>query len=551
MNIEKLPQDLPNILKGLEQHYMTTYLDTSGAITYTNTLFLSTSKWTPKRVLGKTIWQMFPDSQAGQDQAHQIFDQLSSGNTWSGAVEKANRFGDSYFVNLTAIPIHREKEGLVAAILFEIDITEDVQLRDRLKKIAYIDHETGLMSRHNLEATVNKLIENQEHFTFVYITIDRFYTLKDIHSEEEAKEIIQAFTNRLKRFFKDDSIARVAINEFVVLTQFGSWFVESFLDFIKLHPIYINHTAIDLSISGGIVRFPEDQSTYSHLMNTALTATRETINEGGGRIRTLSAASHKMLNRKALIDQKLRAALDENELQVVYQPQIDAVTGKVILYEALVRWHNSELGTVSPDELIPIAEENGLINRIGAFVLTEAAQLAAKWHAQGHDLRISVNSSVREFSNLNYKNEILQILKDASCPPSLIQLEITEKFAFKAEEESSISLQLNDLQSEGIEFALDDFGTGYASFRYMQHLPISKIKIDKLFIQSITMNEQTKKLVQGMIQFGKSMGIFVIAEGVETKVQYRILKELGIDAVQGYYLGVPTSVQNIILPSVD
>jgi len=354
LNIEKLPQDLPSILKGLQQHYMTTYLDTSGAITYTNTLFLSASKWTPKRVLGKTIWQMFPDSQAGQNQAHQIFNQLSSGNTWSGAVEKADRFGDSYFVNLTAIPIHREKEGLVTAILFEIDITEDVQLRDRLKKIAYIDHETGLMSRHNLEATVNKLIENQEHFTFVYITIDRFYTLKDIHSEEEAKEIIQAFTNRLKRFFKDDSIARVAINEFVVLTQFGSWFVESFLDFIKLHPIYINHTAIDLSISGGIVRFPEDQSTYSHLMNTALTATRETINEGGGRIRTLSAASHKMLNRKALIDQKLRAALDDNELQVVYQPQIDAVTGKVILYEALVRWHNSELGTVSPDELIPI-----------------------------------------------------------------------------------------------------------------------------------------------------------------------------------------------------
>ena len=107
---------------------------------------------------------------------------------------------------------------------------------------------------------------------------------------------------------------------------------------------------------------------------------------------------------------------------------------------------------------------------------------------------------------------------------------------------------MNDLQNEGIEFALDDFGTGYASFRYMQHLPISKIKIDKLFIQSITMNEQTKKLVQGMIQFGKSMGLFVIAEGVETGAQYRILTELGIDAVQGYHLGVPASVQNIFCP---
>lgn len=548
MDYEKLAQDLPNILESLEQYYMTTYLDTSGAITYTNNLFLETSKWTPKRVLGKTIWQMFPDTTEGQDQAHLIWEQLSSKNAWSGTVEKVNRFGEQYFVNMTAIPIHQDA-GLVSIVLFEMDITDDVQLRDRLEKIAYIDHETGLMSRHSLESTVNRLIANKDHFTFVYITIDHFYTLKDLHSDDEAKEIIKSFTNRMKRFFKDDSIARIGINEFVVLTQFGSWYIESFLDFLKMHPIYINHTALELSVSGGIVRYPEDQPTYPHLMKTALTATRETIDEGGGRIRTLSAASHKKLNRKALIDRKLQTAIIENELQVVYQPQVDVATGNVILYEALVRWNNSELGTVSPDELIPIAEENGFIHKIGAFVLKEAAELAAKWQAEGHNLIISVNSSVREFSNPNFKKEIMQILKKASCPPSLIQLEITEKFAFKAEEESSIFRQMNDLQSEGIEFALDDFGTGYASFRYMQDLPISKIKIDKFFVQSITTNEQTKRLVEGMIQFGKSMGLYVIAEGVETKIQYSILKDLGVDAVQGYYLGLPTAVQNINLPA--
>ncbi|QUW24022.1 EAL domain-containing protein [Sporosarcina sp. Marseille-Q4063] len=526
---------------------MTTYLDTSGAITYTNNLFLETSKWTPKRVLGKTIWQMFPETTEGQDQAHLIWEQLSSKSAWSGTVEKVNRLGEQYFVNMTAIPIHYQDEGLVSIVLFEMDITEDVQLRDRLEKIAYVDHETGLMSRHSLESTVNRLIANNDHFTFVYITIDHFYTLKDLHSDDEAKEIIKSFTNRMKRFFKDDSIARIGTNEFVVLTQFGSWYVEGFLDFLKMHPIYINNTALELSVSGGIVRFPEDQPTYPHLMKTALTATRETIDEGGGRIRTLSAESHKKLNRKALIDRKLQTAIIENELQVVYQPQVEVTTGKVILYEALVRWNNSELGTVSPDELIPIAEENGFIHKIGAFVLKEAAGLAAKWHAEGHDLTISVNSSVREFSNPDFKKEIMQILTKASCPPSLIQLEITEKFAFKAEEESSIFRQMNELQSEGIEFALDDFGTGYASFRYMQDLPISKIKIDKFFVQSITTNEQTKKLVEGMIQFGKSMGLYVIAEGVETKMQYSILKDLGVDAVQGYYLGLPTSVQNINL----
>ena len=188
-----------------------------------------------------------------------------------------------------------------------------------------------------------------------------------------------------------------------------------------------------------------------------------------------------------------------------------------------------------------------MIHKIGAFVLTEAAQLASKWNEEGRAMSISVNSSVREFSNPMLKKEIMQILKKASCPPSLIQLEITEKFAFKAEEETSISRQMNELKAEGIEFALDDFGTGYASFRYMQSLPISKIKIDKLFIKSITTHEQTKQLVEGMIQFGKSMGLYVIAEGVETEEQFNLLKTLGVDAVQGYYIGVPVTKDKISL----
>ena len=134
----------------------------------------------------------------------------------------------------------------------------------------------------------------------------------------------------------------------------------------------------------------------------------------------------------------------------------------------------------------------------------------------------------------------------ASCPPSLIQLEITEKFAFKAEEENFVSLQMNALHKQGIEFALDDFGTGYASFRYMQALPISKIKIDKFFIQSLTTHKQTQQLVEGMIQFGKSMALFVIAEGVETEEQLNLLKKLGVDAVQGFYTGAPITADKII-----
>src|SRR5690606_33670730 len=190
--------------------------------------------------------------------------------------------------------------------------------------------------------------------------------------------------------------------------------------------------------------------------------------------------------------------------------------------------------TITPDELIPIAEENGLIKDIGAFVVEEAAKLAAQWHQSGSDLKISVNSSIREFTNSPMKERILSILKETGCPPNKLQLEITEKFALKAEEENSIICQMQELQTHGIEFTLDDFGTGYASLRYMQHLPIATAKIDRVFTDSLLSNPKTQRLVEGLVQFCKSMGLYVVAEGVTNEEQFQLLKAMGVDGIEGY-----------------
>jgi len=538
--------ELPDIMKSLEQFYMVTRTNAEGSIIYTNKKFLDISKWTPKRVLGRSLWQMFPETEVGQNQAYLIWNSVRSGKTWFGNVEKITRFGEPYFVNMIAIPILSGNDDKVSSFTFlELDITADIKLRDQLQQIAFIDYETGLMSRHKLETVVNDLIEESKHFSLVFISIDHYYTLKDLHSSESKVELIKSFSNRLKRYFQDNLIARVGVNEFIILTSFGDWYVQDFLSFLEQNPIYIDNFALPLPISGGIVRYPEDQQTYNHLMKAALTAAKDVIGNGGGKITSLSAASHKVLNRRATIDRKMLTALNHNNLQVVYQPQLDIVSGKVTLYEALVRWEDDDLGTIMPDELIPIAEENGFIHDIGAFVLEEAAKLAASWFKDGYDVGISVNSSVREFSNTKMKDKIINILETTQCPPNCIQLEITEKFAFQAEEESSINLQMKALQDVGIEFALDDFGTGYASFRYMQHLPITKVKIDKLFIHSLTRQSKTHQLVEGMIRFSKSMGLYVVAEGVETEEQFELLKKMGVDAVQGYFIGVPVTANNI------
>lgn len=541
----KLQPELLNIITELEQFYIVTHLNKTGSITFTNKEFLSISKWTPKRVIGKTFWQMFPPDESNQKEADKIWLHISNGDTWSGTVEKITRLNEPYYVNMTAIPIMDEENELASVISFEIDMTKDIQLQKQLEQIAFFDYETGLMSRHNLETTVNELIDKEESFAFVHIVIDHFYTLQDFHSNESRTEIIHAFINRMKRFFQNSQIARIGVNEFVILTNFGDWFIDGFNDFLKRHPIYIQNSSLPVTASGGIIRYPENQKTYTDLMNTSIVATKEAIETGGEIFARLSNASHQALNRKSLISQKMLAAINNDHLQVVYQPQVDSKTGEILLYEALVRWEDAELGTITPDELIPIAEENGLIQSIGAFVLADAANLAATLHAADVPTTFSINTSVREFANPKRNQQIMSILKQAFCPPSLIQLEITEMFAFKAEEDS-IALQMKTLKAEGIEFALDNFGTGHALFRYMQSLPISKLKIDKYFTNSLITDEKTTQLVSGMIQFAKSLKLFVVAQGVETEEQANLLKAFGVDGLQGYFIGHPVKKEEIL-----
>ncbi|MDW0108552.1 EAL domain-containing protein [Sporosarcina aquimarina] len=546
-NLQEYSQlNLSDILHSLNHYYMVTQTDDEGLITSVNKNFLTTSSWTPKRILGKTIWQMFDESETAQTSLHTIWSELQEGKTWFGTAKKSKRTGETYYTNMLAIPTMSEEDTLLSALFLELDITESVELKERLEQIAFIDLETNLMSRHRLEVLVNEMIQEEKSFSFVYLSIDHYYTLKELQAGTAETELTQAFANRLKRYFQDNPIARTGSSQFVVLTPFGDWYVQGFLDFLKQQPIYVGSEALPLSISGSIVRYPEDQKSFVNLVEASSMTLEEVRLQGGGRITSLSASSHKVLDRRSLINRKLLTALDHNALQVVYQPQYDIAQKTITVYEALVRWEDEELGTVSPDELIPIAEANGLITNIGSYVLTEAAQLAVKLNDFKGAPHVSVNTSVREFSNQPMKNNILGILQVNACVPSQLELEITEKFAFQAEEEQSIIQQMKELQDAGVSFILDDFGTGYASFRYMQHLPISKIKIDKVYTDALLTHPKTQQLVEGMIRFGKSMGLYTIAEGVETKAQFDALTTMGVDAVQGYYIGTPVLAESIL-----
>lgn len=537
-------QELDSFKMGIDESFMLTYLDVDGLITYANSLFLKSSKWTPKRIIGKSFWSLFPEESA-ERVVNPIWYSLKNSRVWQGSVEKLTKDGETYWVDMTAIPVLASNDEPLYYTILEKDITEKKRLQMHLEEIAYVDPETGLMNRHRLENIVSGLIAEGRHFSFIFLDIDKFYTLKDIHDDESETTLLLEFAKRMKMYFQDSDIARVGEDEFVVLTPLSDWFIQGFLSYLKQHPIYIRNKAVPISISGGITRFPEDQSTFSHMMKASSATIHKVKKEGGGNIVSLSKANHAALTRKATIEKRLIEALHHKDLTVMYQPQVDLTTGKIDTVEALVRWEDAILGTVPPNELIPVAEETGMIHDIGSFMLEKACEQAALWAKNGKPMKVSVNSSIREFRDKNMVKKIRQALEKFECPAHLLQIEITEKFALEAESEQSIIRQMLQLQNDGIVFVLDDFGTGYASFRYMQLLPISELKIDQSFISSILQQEKLQRLVHGMIQFGKSMNIRVLAEGVETEEQQKLLKKLGCDAIQGYYVSHPLPAREL------
>ena len=543
--IETSPSSLEDLKKGIQSSFMTVTLDHEGFITSTNASFLKTSRWTPKRVIGKTFWNLFPIEDTNVKLAQSIWKTITNGNVWQGEVEKITKDGEHYWVLLTAIPLSSELIDTNEYLLIEHDITKDKRLQLQLEKIAYIDTETGLMNIHRLEQIIDEMIKETKHFSFVYLSLDNYYTLKDLHNRAIGENLIVEFTKRLKMYFQDSSMARINENDFVILTPLPEWFIQGFLTYLQQNPIYNSNTAIPLSLSGGITRYPEDQSTFAELMKASIATIAQVREAGGGSIVSLSKATHKALNRKSLVEKRLLLALDQEDLKVLYQPQLDIRTGKITAVEALVRWDDAEIGVVAPDELIPIAEETGLINNIGKFMLEKACEQALKWQKAGIDLKVSINSSVREFRDKNMAKSILETLTKTGCPANLIQIEITEKFALEAEAEKSIIQQMRTLENEGIVFILDDFGTGYASFRYIQLLPIHILKIDQTFTNSVMHSEKHQRLVHGMVQLGKSMNLTVLAEGVETEEQKELLTSFGCDALQGYYISKPIAASDI------
>ncbi|MFD1863652.1 EAL domain-containing protein [Planococcus chinensis] len=537
-------RELNSLRSGLDDSFMLLYFDEEFLITYANPLFLKLSKWTPKRILGKPIWQMFSEDPEDVRFVETLISTLKSGRVWNGQTKKVKKDGEEYWVDLTAIPMEIKGDENYY-IFLEKDITAAKKAQHHLEEIAFVDPVTGLENRHRLEQIVNEFIEEQKNFSFVFLDIDRFYTLRDVSDTDTENELLIEFTKRLRMYFSDTIITRAGLHEFALVTPLSNWFIEGFMHYLQQHPIYIQGMAIPMTISGAITRYPEDQQSFVHLIKASHATIKKVKERGGSAISVLTADDHERLNRKSMIEKRLIHALDRHNLRLLYQPQIDLKTGKMDGVEALVRWEDSEIGIVTPDELIPIAEENGMIHEIGLYVLETVCAQLKDWHSRGLDINVSINTSIREFRDKDMAKAFLEQIQTNGCDPKNLTIEITERFALEAESERSIVKQMQQLNQAGINFTLDDFGTGYAAFRYMLMLPIKNLKIDRSIIKSITKQEKMQKLIKGMIQFGKSLDLRVTAEGVETNEQLELLRAMECDMIQGYISGYPMEAADL------
>lgn len=496
--------------------------------------------------IGKNISTLFSDDQTDDFQAQM-----------DNALKQKSNTQFEYEYSLHKVPKHFEarvryiKEYDQVMVIIR-DISEQHKAAELIRHQAYYDNLTSLPNRFlSLEQLSRLLQENQrskEKIAVLFLDLDDFKKINDSLGHEVGDKLLIKCVKRLQNTIrKQDLIGRLGGDEFIVLLKGHtthediSKATESLLKAFRT-PFNLDGMELILTVSIGIAMSPDDGDSASDLLRNADTAMYQAKELGRNTYSFFTKEMNVIMQRRLELEAQMHGALDRQEFEVYYQPQIDVSNRKIVGAEALIRWHNPVLGNILPDEFIPVAEQTGLIVSIGKLVIRQAVYFLSEWKKEHKkQFNMAVNLSPRQFRDEGLFEFIRDQLISKNIAPEQLELEITEGLLLSGK--SYIKETLNKISKLGIKLAMDDFGTGYSSLGYLREFSFDVLKMDRAFVQGITNNKSDYDLVKATIAMSRSLELLVVAEGVETEAQLRMLEDLGCDIVQGFYFSKPLTAR--------
>lgn len=527
--------------------------DRTGIIEYVNPAFERSTGYRAKEVVGKNP-RIIKSNKQSEDFYRQLWTTILRGEVFSDVMINRKKDGTFYYEEKTITPLKDSDGKITHFISTGKDVTERMQAQERMAFMAQHDALTHLPNRTLLLDRIKQSIARARwHSRLVavlFIDLDRFKTINDTLGHEAGDQLLQQLGKRFNDSVREgDTVSRFGGDEFVILlgdvanSNDISLIAQKILDTLKA-PIVIAGQNLHITASIGISLFPNDGELGNELLKNADIAMYRAKELGKNTYQYYSADMSVRALARLSLETSLRRALSQNEFILLYQPQIDMSNNTIFGVEALLRWKNPELGTVSPSDFISVLEETGLIIPTGEWVLREATRQLKQWHANGYkNLRLAVNLSPRQAQSIDLLTTVKQVLDEIPQSLNWLELEITEGLLIH---QSTEMLEIFEtLRTMGVRLAIDDFGTGYSSLSYLRRLPIDTLKIDRSFVRDIPDDPDDSAITNTIIAMAQSLRLEVIAEGVEKATQRDFLRKLGCQKMQGYLLSEPLSAEEL------
>jgi diguanylate cyclase (GGDEF)-like protein/PAS domain S-box-containing protein len=534
--------------------------DTSGTITFANPAARKLLGHDDDTLLGEPVANVLAVSADSEPESFErtelylacaVRRETQSDQYW------CRRLDGSFFpVEFTASPLDIGDSDKPAMVVVFQDISARRRAEQQLSYLAQYDPLTGLANRGLFSSLLSQAVarsnRHQHQMALLFLDLDRFKHVNDTHGHEVGDRLLQQAAGRLQACIREgDTLSRLGGDEFtLILEEVGDArdvvIVAEKLIASLTEPFAVEGHEVFIGTSIGIALYPSAADSAEALLKCADMAMYQAKANGRNNFQFFTQELQAKLTHLLDLENRLRYAVERDELALYYQPQVNMVTGKIIGLEALLRWRPSGQKPVSPAQFIPIAEDSGLILPIGEWVLREACNQVKRWHTLEllePSVSVSVNLSVRQLEHKAFLDTLSLIIDESGLEPAQLELEITESAVMK-DPVGGIDV-LHRLHEMGIQLSLDDFGTGYSSLSYLKQLPLHVLKIDRSFIVDIDTCSGDKAVLKAIIELSRNLDLRVVAEGVETEEQLRSLLELNCHSIQGYFISEPQPAEKI------